>query len=245
MARITSRRSYLFRSLVALQSRVVRRRAPRPGVFFDHLPLLSPAEERANGLIHGIAAVASVAAAVWLMIAAARSGDALMTTACAVYAASLTTVFTMSTLSHVVGLPRLRQLFRTLDQAAIYLLTVATCTPYFLRFLSPNGWGWTIPLLWGVALVAIWNKLRGHRVNSVSVVFNVALGWFPALAAKPLWTHMPAGCVALVLSAGALYMLGVVFLCNDDRRPFFHAVWHLFVVAASACAYAGIALYVI
>jgi channel protein (hemolysin III family) len=56
---------------------------------------------------------------------------------------------------------------------------------------------------------------------------------------------MPPGCIALVISSATLYMAGVAFLCYDDRRPFFHAVWHLFVIDASICSYAGIALYVI
>jgi hemolysin III len=248
MAQISSRRSYRarwYRGLVAAQTRFVRRRAPLPGVFFEYPPLLSPADELANGLTHGVAAVVSLAGAVWLIAAAAQRGSALMTLACASFAVSLTGVFTMSALSHVVGLPRLRQFFRTLDQAAIYLLTAGSASPFFVRYLLPQGWGWMLPAMWGIALYATWVKLRGHRVNSVSVGFNVAMGWFPVVAAKPMLTSMPAGCTALVVASGTLYMLGVVFLCHDERRRYFHAVWHLLVVAASACTYAAILLYVI
>jgi hemolysin III len=168
-----------------------------------------------------------------------------MTVGCVAYAVSLAAVFTMSTLSHVIEPPRLRHLFRTLDQACIYLLTAGSCTPYAVRFLIPLGWGWMLPFVWGMALFAVWNKLRGHRVNSVSVAFNVVLGWLPVLAARPLLTYMPPGCVVLVILSAALYMLGVVFLCYDERCRFFHAVWHVLVVAASTCVYAGIALYVV
>src|SRR5262245_9453516 len=102
MAQVNSRRSLRMRlhhGFVALHGRFVRRRAARPGVFFDYPPLLSPADERANALTHGVAAVVSLAGAVWLIAAAARRGDALLTVACASFAISLTTVFTMSTLS--------------------------------------------------------------------------------------------------------------------------------------------------
>lgn len=248
MERTTPRRSYraaLYRGVVLMQSRVARRRLDRPGVLFEYPPLQSPLEERANAAIHALAAVASLFASIALMAAVAPRGDALLTFACALYAASLVGVFTMSTLSHTVGLPRLRQLFRTLDQAAIYLLTVGTFTPFALRYLAPFGWGWLIVLMWGMALLAVWDKLRGSRVNSISVVFNVVLGWTPLLAVKPLLAHMPAGCLALVVGSGLLYMVGVLFLCYDERRPFFHAVWHLFVVAASAGMYAGIIKYVV
>jgi hemolysin III len=168
-----------------------------------------------------------------------------MLAGCAAYAASLTAVFTMSALSHAIDPPRLRQLFRTLDQACIYLLTAGSCTPFFLRYLSPHGWGWMLPVVWAMALFGVWNKLRGHRVNSVSVAFNVALGWLPALAAKPLLTYMPAGCVMLVVLTAAFYMLGVVFLCYDERCRYFHAVWHSLVVVASGCTFTGIIVYVV
>lgn len=238
-------RGRLYRRLIAVQSRVARRVPRQPGVFFRYPPFQSPAEERANGFIHGTAALVSLAGAVWLISAASKLAEPLMLVGCAVYAASLAAVFTMSTLSHVVAPPRLRQLFRTLDQACIYLLTAGSCTPFFIRFLLPCGWGWMLLVVWGMALVGVWNKLRGHRVNSVSVAFNLALGWVPAVAAVPLWTNMPAGCVVLVALTAALYMLGVVFLCYDEHCRYFHAVWHTLVVAASACTFAGIVIYVV
>jgi hemolysin III len=211
-------------------------------VFFQFPPCLSPAEELANILTHGIAALASVAAAIWLVTAAMRLGDLPMLIGCAVYAGSLVSVFTMSTLSHAINTPRPRHLFRVLDQACIYLLTAGSCTPFFIRFLLPLGWGWMLLVVWGMALVGVVNKLRGHRVNSVSAWFNVAQGWVPLLAARPLLTSMPPGCVAIVMSSASLYMLGIVFWYFDARCRYFHAVWHMFVVAASACVYAGIAM---
>ncbi len=240
-----SRHSLINRRLIALQRRFTRRQTHRLGVFFEYPPFQTPREEQVNGLIHGLAGMVSLAGAAWMMNAVLWTGDFLMIVACAVFAASLTTVFAMSTLSHVVRPPRLRQLFRTFDQASIYLLTAGSCSPFFLRYLLPYDWGWTLPALWGIALIAVWAKLRGDRVNSVSIGFNVLLGWFPILAAKPLVTNMPTGCLALVIGAGACYSIGVVFLSCDERRPFFHSIWHAFVVAGSACTWTGIVWYVI
>jgi len=238
-------RRLLYRHLIAMQSRVARRTPRQPGVVCQYPPIQSPAEERVNGLIHGIAALVSIAGTIWLIVAAARLAEPLMLAGCTAYALSLTAVFTMSTLSHVCEPPRLRQMFRTLDQACIYLLTAGSCTPFFIRYLLPHGWGWMLLVVWGMALVAVWNKLRGHRINSVSVAFNVALGWLPVIAARPLMTYMPTGCVVLVGLSATFYMLGVAFLCYDERHRYFHAVWHTLVVAASACTFAGIAIYVV
>ncbi|MBS0263561.1 MAG: hemolysin III family protein [Planctomycetes bacterium] len=223
----------------------MRKPGHKSGVFIDYPPELSPADELANRVTHGLGAVASVGGAVWLIATASRLGDPLMTTACVAYVVSLIMVFTASTLSHWVERPRWRHLFRTIDQASIYLLTAGSCSPFFVRYLVPHGWGFMLPLMWGLALYAAWVKLSGHRVNSHSVLFNVVLGWLPMIAAQPLLTHMPAGCIGLVLLMGTLYMLGVVFLCQDNRRQYFHAIWHTLVVAASACTFAAIMIYVI
>jgi len=40
-------------------------------------------------------------------------------------------------------------------------------------------------------------------------------------------------------------MLGLAFLLRDERRQYFHAVWHLLVVTAGVLTYAGIAMYVL
>ena len=240
-----TRRPRRRRHLVAFQSRIVRRRAGSGGIFLEYPPDQTPAEELANALTHAAAAVASLAGGIWLIAAVERRKDPLMTMGCAVYAASLFAVFTMSTLSHWLQAPRLRGLFRALDQASIYLLIAGSATPFLIRYLVPLGWDWVLPVLWGLALLWAWDKIRGHGVNSISVVSYVSLAWLPVIAARPVVGAMPAGCTALVLTMGACYMGGIVFLIHDGRRRFFHAVWHVFVIAASACTFAAIAVYVV
>jgi hemolysin III len=248
MAQPTTRRTHrrgLHRRLVAVQSRITRRRSRPRGVFLQYPSEQTPAEELVNGLTHAVAALASLAGGACLTAAAVRRGDPLMTMGCAVYAASLITVFTMSTLSHTVRAPRLRGMFRALDQASIYLLIAGSATPFLIQYLLPFGWDWMLPVLWGLALLWAWDKLRGHRVNSISVVSYVSLAWLPMIAARPILAAMPAGCAALVFAMGACYMSGIPFLLYDDRRRYVHAIWHLFVVAASACSFAAIAIYVV
>jgi hemolysin III len=238
----TPRRS---RPLVRAQKLIVRPHAARQSPR-GHYPLFqTPTEEWINGLTHGAAALMSLVASVWLVSTAVRQGDFLTILGCIAYTASLTAVFALSTLSHLIDAPRLRLVFRTLDQAAIFLLTAGSFTPYFIRYLLSDSWLWLLPLLWGMCLLFAWDKLRGHQVNSVSLLPYVVLGWFPILAFKPMLMTMPTGCLLLVIASGACYMLGVLFLMKDRRHRYFHAVWHLCVMAASGCTFAGVALYLI
>ena len=182
----------------------------------------------------------SLVPAAWLMVALLRTGDLAMALGCAAYSLSLLAVLSMSALSHLVQPPRARHLFRILDQAAIYLLIAGSCTPFFLRFLTPNGWAWMLPTLWCLAVFGAITKLRGDRINSTSIPVYVIMGWFPVLASKPFVAHMPVGGLSLIVAAGACYMAGVYFLSRDERHKYYHVVWHLFVIAASACTYAAI-----
>jgi hemolysin III len=244
----SSRRSWRARAhkrLVKTQRRFTRQRIADPAVLYTYPPRQTRADERINWLTHAAAAVASLIAGIWLVYAAVQQGDTLTIVGCAAYALTLTTVFSMSALSHRVRQPRVKHLFRTLDQASIYLYTAGSFTPYFIRYLVPSGWGWTIPVMWGIAILGAWDKLRGERVNSISLWLYVALGWFPIVAAKPLYDSLPWGCLILVIAAGSCYMLGLAFLLRDERRQYFHAVWHLLVVTAGVLTYAGIATYVL
>ena len=48
----------------------------------------------------------------------------------------------------------------------------------------------------------------------------------------------------MLLGVG-FYTLGLVFWVNDRRVRQFHAVWHLFVIAGSACHFVAILLFVV
>ena len=39
---------------------------------------------------------------------------------------------------------------------------------------------------------------------------------------------------------GVAYTIGTVFLMQDHRHPYLHALWHIFVIAASACHFYAI-----
>jgi hemolysin III len=71
----------------------------------------------------------------------------------------------------------------------------------------------------------------------------VGLGWLGILAIKPLLAVLPAGGFALLMAGGVSYSAGVIFYCRDDKR-YFHAIWHLFVMAGTACHFCAILLYV-
>jgi hemolysin III len=180
-----------------------------------------------------------------LVARAARYGDTLQIVGVSVYGATLMALYAASTLSHSFERPRIRHFFRTVDQVCIFLLIAGTYTPISLTYLR-EGWWWALFIsIWGLALAGIFCKLFLTRLHNVSIAAYVLLGWMPAIAIKPILEIMPAAALAWIAAGGVLYTLGTLFLMRDDQVPFFHAIWHLFVIAASACHFFAVMRFVV
>ncbi|MHB8863523.1 MAG: PAQR family membrane homeostasis protein TrhA [Pirellulaceae bacterium] len=207
-------------------------------------PKQSGAEEIANTLTHGIGMLLSVVGwAVLVALAVYHEATWGQLAATLVYGASLTAVYAASTFSHAIQEPRRKQFFRILDQAVIYCLIAGTYTPFILTYLSAER-KWAV--LVAVWLCAIWGfvskAFMKHRIEAVVVANYILLGWLPAMAMLRL---IPLDCVFWMACGGILYTVGALFLMLDQRVPFFHATWHAFVLAASACHFFAVVTYTI
>jgi hemolysin III len=203
-------------------------------------------DEFVNALTHGLGLVLSVCGAIVMVASMLSHADAWRVAGCSIYLASLVGVYAMSTLSHTfTSTASLRSLFRRLDQGFIYLLIVATYTPFSLAYLRTWPWWILLGVMWAIALWGFAAKvLFAHRVDAVRVWPCVVLGWLPAIAAPSLVQLMPVAVLWWMLAGGVLYSLGTLFLIYDERVRFFHAVWHLLVIAASACHFVAILAFI-
>ena len=68
------------------------------------------------------------------------------------------------------------------------------------------------------------------------------LGWIPAAM---LFSKVDPDCLFWMVAGGVSYTVGTLFLIFDQRVRYFHAVWHLLVIVASACHYYAIVVLVI
>ena len=210
----------------------------------DVLP--PPHADAYSAVTHGVGCLLSLVAAAVLLSTASRRGGPWHVGACAVYAATMVAAYAASTLSHVFRSPRARGIFRVADQALIFLFIAGSWTPVAAAWLR-DGWWWLFhAAVWAVALGGFVSKaLFAHRVTmgTVSAVLYLVLGWSPVVVALPLARLLPAPLCGWLLAGGGCYTLGLLFFWYDDRVPSFHAVWHVLVMAGSACHYFGILHY--
>jgi hemolysin III len=205
---------------------------------------LSPAEEFANVLTHGIGLLLSLVGAA-IMVSVLGHGDAWRIAGCIIYLASLSGVYLMSTLSHTFDTPHVRSFFRALDQGTIYFLIAATYTPFSMAYLHSWPWWVLLAVVWGVAFWGFFSKVFfAHRVESVSMWPCIILGVIPFVSVPALVGIVELTALWWMLIGIACYVLGLVFWLNDRRVKHFHAVWHLLVIAGSACHFVCILLFV-
>ncbi len=202
-------------------------------------------EEFANCLTHALGFALSLVGSVALLNVTARYGDTLQMVGVSVYGATLLALYAASTLSHSFERPRIRHFFRTMDQVCIFLLIAGTFTPISLTYMR-EGWWWALLIsIWGLALAGIFVKIFFTKLQTVTVSAYVLLGWMPTIAIKPIVEAMPAAALWWMLVGGIFYTLGTLFLMRDERVPYFHAIWHLFVIAGSACHYVAVMRFVV
>lgn len=160
------------------------------------------------------------------------------------FAAAAIALYAASTLYHA-SRGRMKALCERADHCAIYLLIAGTYTPFALVSLR-GAWGWSLfGSVWGLALVGIAQEIwlaRGARW--LSLVIYVLMGWLALVAVVPLWLVLTPAGFGWLAAGGALYTGGIVFYANDHKLRHGHGVWHLFVLAGSACHFFTVFRYV-
>jgi hemolysin III len=198
----------------------------------------------ANAITHGIGAVFAVVGAVYL-IAASTRGTVWLVVSCSVFSGTLMLVYICSTLYHSLVRTRARHVFQVLDHSSIYLLIAGTYTPFTLISLrGPLGW-FIFGVVWSLAIAGVvFKSFAVNRFAVASALVYLFQGWFIVFAARSL-LHAIGWHGMLWLGAGGLaYTLGIVFFALD-RLHYFHAAWHVFVLAGSVAHYFAILFYVV
>lgn len=204
----------------------------------------SRGEEIANSVSHGLGLVAALLASPWLVSKALRRDDPEFVVGAVVFAATMVFLYLASTLYHALPPGRIKHIFRVIEHVAIFFLIAGTYTPFTLGVLQ-GAWGWTLlGLIWSLALVGTALKLfQGMAHPHVSTSLYLAMGWLIVIAIHPLSTRVPASGLLWLTGGGLAYTAGVVFFALDSRLYYGHFIWHLFVLAGTACHFVAVLEY--
>lgn len=213
---------------------------PPPGSPFTY-PAYARSERIADAAVHAIGVAFALAGASLLTAFALMHADSGRALAVGIYGLALIATFLASACYHMTPWEHLRPTLRRLDHAAIFLKIAGTCTP--LAALVGGAFSWTVlAVVWVVALGGALSKmLWWHEPGRLGLLLYLALGWLGVLLLWPLAAKLPPPALLLTALGGCLYTLGVVFFAWESLK-FSNAIWHAFVLVASGCFFAAIAL---
>jgi len=200
-------------------------------------------EEIANSVSHGVALLAAIVGAPFL-IGAARDFGAANIVGASVFAATMILLYLTSTLYHAIRPGRLKRVFRKLDHSAIYFFIAGSYTPFALGALG-GPWGWTLfGIVWTLAVAGTVLKSFNRLSHPwLSTGLYLVMGWLVVVAAVPLAERVPGPGIALLVAGGIAYTAGVAFYMLDSRIRYAHAIWHGFVAAGTGCHFFAVLNY--
>ena len=192
------------------------------------------------GLSHFGGALLSIAALVALLFQA--QGRPWHVTSFMIYGTSLIMLYTASSLYHSLpDKPPIIDRLKKCDHIGIYLLIAGTYTPVCLIVLrGALGWG-MLAAEYAMAAVGITVILAFKRApNWIRVVLYLCMGWLALTALSPLRAALPSAALTWLLAGGLFYTFGTAIYAIDKPhlwpgRFTAHDLWHVFVLAGSAC----------
>ncbi len=201
-----------------------------------------------RGWLHLFAAGGAIAAAVWLILMAETPTGYV---SAPIFGASLIALYWTSASYHVIPWgPAVKNLFKRLDHAMIFVLIGGTYTPFCLAVDLP----WGIPLLavvWSLAGIGVLFKvIWPDAPRWLGVGLYVGLGWMAVVAAAEVLEEFAVTPIALLILGGVLYTAGSAMYAARRPDPWprvfgYHEVFHVLVIAGSGLHYWAIARYVL
>lgn len=197
-------------------------------------------ERIADGAVHAVGVIGGLTAAVILLVMAFPELPVPVSASLSVYAVAMVAMFGFSAAYNLIDVPAWSDRLRRFDQAAIFAKIAGTYTPLaFVKIGGLTGYGLLIGV-WSVALFGIVGKLSSARPwKRTTILLYLALGWAGVLAIFAMLETIEPASLILLFSGGVLYSVGVIFHLWS-RLPYQNAIWHLFVLVATASHFLAI-----
>lgn len=206
-------------------------------------PNYSRSERIADGSVHLTGIFLALTAIVAVGLTSLEAMTPGMIFAVTIYWVGLSAMLMTSGFYHMTPWEQWREPLQKLDHAVIYLKIAATFTPFVAAIGTMFGYAlllvvWLLAAFGAVRKLFVWNNTKPW----VGSVFYLGMGWMGVLLTWSIFDISTlAGCLAV--TGGLLYTAGVLFF-NWESLKFSMAIWHGFVVAASACYFVAVYLVV-
>jgi len=176
-----------------------------------------------------------------LLLAAFHHGNISFLIGTIIFTATMLLVYLASTLYHSWPHTNTKSLLQVIDHAAIFLLIAGTYTPFALGPLRDGGGLVMLGIVWALAIFGVIMKAtRGAlRHRRLSMTLYLGTGWIALAFIRPLALAIPLLALLWLIAGGIAYTAGTLFFANERLR-YGHFIWHLFVLAGTACHFVAV-----
>lgn len=203
-------------------------------------------EELINCITHGIGVAFGIVALTLLLILSIRKGDIPSIASFAIYGTCIILMFLASTLYHSFTKEKTKNILRVFDHSSIFLFIAGTYTPIVILTLEGYLRIGILIGIWAMAISGVVFKILTYgkfdKYKLLSLVFYIGMGWVAIIPIKKIIEATSINFFYWILLGGIIYTLGTIFY-SIKKIPYNHAIWHLFVLAASITHFVGIFLY--
>src|SRR5699024_3917758 len=201
---------------------------------FKNIIPLTFGEEIGNAVSHGAAAFITLCVLPYAAIHSFLTHGVLASFSVSLYVISIFLMFIYSTVYHAMpNYSSHKYILRIIDHSMIYIAIAGTYTPVCLVLVG--GWiGWTaMVVLWSITLWGILYKSLAKNVNhKLSLTMYLVMGWIGVLFLPTIIFDSSVLFMLFILFGGLAYTIGAWFYAQKNR-PYFHMIWHFFIVIAS------------
>lgn len=203
-------------------------------------------EEIINGVTHGIGVIFGIVALSILLYLAIKKGSVPKIVGFSIYGACIILMFLSSTLYHSFTIEKVKNVLRVFDHSSIFLFIAGTYTPIVLLTLEgPLRIGMLVGV-WAIALLGVGFKIftfeKFDKFKALSLIIYIGMGWIAIIPIKAIINATSINFFYWIIAGGLLYTVGTIFY-GVKKIPYNHAIWHLFVLAASVTHFLGIVFY--
>ncbi|MDF1596226.1 MAG: hemolysin III family protein [Acidimicrobiia bacterium] len=203
-----------------------------------------------RGMLHGTAAVLSVAGLVNLIVRTMDNRPSMWSMV--FFGVSLILLYTTSSLYHSVPWNSTwKKRMQRLDHSMIFLLIAGSYTPIAYNVLDGRWRSATLAVVWGIAIVGIGQKLLFPKVHTwFSVTLQTTMGWIAVVPITEIARRLPVEAIVFLFLGGLSYTVGMVIFATSRPKLFprvfsHHELFHVLVVAGSVAHYLVVWLWVV
>ncbi|TDQ15100.1 hemolysin III [Algoriphagus boseongensis] len=197
-------------------------------------------EEKANALSHALGFLLGIIGIPFLISKAWRLDDSKYLIGTLAFSLGIVMVYGFSTAYHAAKNSKKKAKLQIMDHVSIYFLIAGSYTPMVLAILKTDDAILFLSIIWASVLIGTFFKLFfTGKFKTLSVVIYLTMGWLAVFFFNDLVERLSLETLVWIGVGGLSYTLGVIFYVQSNR-PYFHTIWHVFVLGGTAAHFVAV-----